>query len=61
MSIYQVDIEYKVTESTAFNLDLDASLDPDEKEQIIIAEFKESIMDGEEITDIEIVNIKELN
>lgn len=60
MSTYQVDIEYKIVEGTAFNLELDPSLDPEEKEQIILEAFRESIMDGEEITDIEITNIKEL-
>jgi hypothetical protein len=60
MSVHQVEIEYKIVEGTAFTLDLDPSLDPEEKEQIILAEFKETLMDGEEITDIEITNIKEL-
>lgn len=60
MSIHQVEIEYKIVEGTAFTLDFDPSLDPEEKEQIILEAFRESIMDGEEITDIEITNIKEL-
>lgn len=61
MSMHQVEIEYKIVEGTAFTLDLDPALDAEEKEQIILAEFKETLMDGEEITDIEITNIKELN
>ena len=61
MSMHQVEIEYKIVEGTAFTMDLDSSLDPDEKEAIILAEFKDTFMDGEEVTDIEITNIKELN
>jgi len=60
MSMHQVEIEYKLIEGTAFNIDLDPALDPEEKEEIILAEFKETLTDGEEIVDIEITNIKEL-
>jgi hypothetical protein len=61
MSMHQVEIEYKIVEGTTFRLDLDPALDPGEQEEIILAEFKETFVDGEDITDIEIVNIKELN
>ena len=60
MSMHQVEIEYKIVEGTAFTLDLDPALDPEEKEQIVLAEFKETLMDGEEVIDIEITNLKEL-
>jgi hypothetical protein len=60
--MHQVELEYKIVEGTAFTLDLDPALDPEEKEAIILQEFKESIaIEGEEITDIEITDIKELN
>lgn len=60
MSLHRVNYEYFIREGATFNMDIDPALDPDEKEMLVLAEIKDQL-DGEEYTNIDITDMKELN
>lgn len=58
MSLHQIEYSYKIQEWGNLEMDLDPAMDLTEREAVAIAEIKEIYDD---ITDIEILDVKEIN